>query len=80
MKQPSDLNPSRPQSSSSAMSLRVRLTLWYGTALAAILLLFASALYWVMAGALKDQVDRSLEEAASVAIRSLEQRRFGPFL
>ncbi|MGH7232453.1 MAG: heavy metal sensor histidine kinase [Nitrospiraceae bacterium] len=62
------------------MSLRVRLTLWYGTALAVILLLFAGALYGVMAGALKDQVDRSLEEAASVAIRSLEERRFGPFL
>lgn len=64
----------------SGLSLRVRLTLWYGTALAVILLVFATALYGVMARALKDQVDRSLEEAASVAIRSLEERRFGPFL
>lgn len=64
----------------SSLSLRVRLTLWYGTALAGILILFALALYAEMAGALKDQVDRSLEDAASVAVRSLEERRFGPFL
>lgn len=62
------------------MSLRFRLTLWYGTVLAVILVLFSGALYGVMAGALKDQVDRSLEEAASVAVRSLNERRFGPFL
>lgn len=48
--------------------------------MAVILILFGFALYGVMAKALKDQVDRSLEEAASVAIRSLEERRFGPFL
>ena len=83
MKESSDRDQSqikpRPQPSS-GMSLRVRLTLWYGTALAGILILFAVALYAEMAGALKDQVDRSLEEAASAAIRSLEERRFGPFL
>ncbi|WP_447978858.1 heavy metal sensor histidine kinase [Candidatus Nitrospira bockiana] len=62
------------------MSLRVRLTLWYGTALAGILILLGTALYGALATALKEQVDRSLEEAASVAIRSLEERRFGPFL
>src|SRR5438046_10494937 len=33
-----------------------------------------------MGRGLKYQVDRSLEEAASVAIRSLESSRFGPFL
>ena len=62
------------------MSLRVRLTFWYGSALALVLLLFGVVLYGVMATALKDQVDRSLEEAASVAVRALEERRYGPFL
>jgi two-component system OmpR family sensor kinase len=62
------------------MPLRVRLTLWYGTALAVILMTFAVMLYAEMDRGLKDQVDRSLEEAAGVAIRSLESSRFGPFL
>lgn len=62
------------------MPLRVRLTLWYGSALAAILLIFAVTLYTVMAQQLRDQVDRSLEEAAAVTVRSLEQRRVGPLL
>ena len=62
------------------MPLRVRLTLWYGTALAVILMTFALVLYAEMGRGLKDQVDRSLEEAAAVAIRSLESSRFGPFL
>ena len=61
-------------------SIRVRLTLWYGTALALILLLFAVALYLVMSRALREQVDASLEEASSVAIRTLGEHRFGPFL
>lgn len=61
-------------------SIRVRLTIWYGTALALIMILFASALYVVMSRALQDQVDRSLEEAAVAASRSLEEHRFGPFL
>ena len=34
----------------------------------------------VMSRALQDQVDRSLEEAAIAASRSLEEHRFGPFL
>jgi two-component system OmpR family sensor kinase len=63
-----------------AISIRVRLTLWYGTALAVILVTFAVVLYAEMARGLKDQVDRSLEEAATVAIRSLESSRLGPFL
>lgn len=63
-----------------AVSIRVRLTIWYGSALAVILLLFAVTLYAVMARQLRDQVDRSLVEAATVAIHSIEQRRFGPFL
>lgn len=61
-------------------SIRVRLTLWYGTALALILALFAIALYLEMSRALRDQLDQSLEEASVVAARSLEQHRFGPFL
>ena len=61
-------------------SIRVRLTLWYGSALALILVLFAVALYAVMSRALQNQVDRELDEAAAVAIRALEQRRVGPFL
>lgn len=61
-------------------SIRVRLTLWYGSALALILLLFAVALYLVMSRALREQVDASLEEAAAVAIRTLGEHRFGPFL
>ena len=61
------------------MSLRVRLTLWYGTALAVVLIVFGVILYGVLAKVLKDQVDRSLEETAAVAQRSLEEHRFGPF-
>ena len=61
-------------------SIRVRLTIWYGGGLALIMLLFATALYIVMARALEDQIDRSLEEAAVAASRSLEEHRFGPFL
>lgn len=61
-------------------SIRVRLTIWYGGGLALIMLLFATALYVVMARTLEDQVDRSLEEAAVAASRSLEEHRFGPFL
>lgn len=62
------------------MSLRVRLTLWYGTALASVLVVFGIILYGALAKALKEQVDRSLEETAAVAERSLEEHRFGPFL
>ncbi len=61
-------------------SIRVRLTIWYGGGLALIMFLFASALYVVMSRALQDQIDRSLEEAAVAASRSLEEHRFGPFL
>ncbi len=61
-------------------SIRVRLTIWYGGGLALIMILFASALYLVMSRALQDQIDRSLEDAAIAAARSLEEHRFGPFL
>ncbi len=62
------------------MPLRVKLTLWYGSALALILLFFAGSLYWIIARDLKGQVDQSLQEAATTAIRSLEQHGFGPFI
>ena len=61
-------------------SIRVRLTLWYGIALALILVLFAGSIYLVMSRALRGQVDASLEEAAAVAVRTLGEHRFGPFL
>ncbi len=66
-------------SQSNSLSLRVRLTLWYGTALALILVVFAAVLYFVMARALNDQVDRSLEESALAAVRSLMRSELGPF-
>jgi heavy metal sensor kinase len=62
------------------MPLRVRLTLWYGMALAVILVVFGGALYATLAHGLWDQIDRSLEETAAVAVRALEQHRVGPFL
>jgi heavy metal sensor kinase len=62
------------------MPLRVRLTLWYGTALALVLVIFGGALYAVLSRGLRDQIDRSLEEAAAVAVRAVEQHRVGPFL
>jgi two-component system, OmpR family, sensor kinase len=62
------------------MSLRVRLTLWYGTALASVLVVCGVILYGALAKALKEHVDRTLEETAAVAERSLEEHRFGPFL
>lgn len=61
-------------------SIRVRLTIWYGVALAFLMIVFAFALYVVMSRALEDQIDRSLEEAAIAASHSLEEHRFGPFL
>jgi len=62
------------------MPLRVRLTLWYGTALALILVVFGGALYAVLAHGLRDQIDRSLEGAAAVAVRAVEKHGIGPFL
>ena len=61
-------------------SIRIRLTLWYGMALALVLVLFAGAIYVVMSKAMRDEVDASLEEAAAVAVRTLAEHRFGPFL
>ncbi len=43
------------------MPLRVRLTLWYGTALALILLTFSVVLYTITARSLRDQVAESLQ-------------------
>ena len=62
------------------VSLRVRLTLWYGISLALLLVIFAAVLYTLTARDLRDQVDRSLEESADAAVRSLMESRLGPFL
>lgn len=62
----------------SSLSLRVRLTLWYGTALALILVVFSGVLYTVTATGLRDQVDGGLREAADAAVRSLLESQMGP--
>src|SRR2546422_1046541 len=62
------------------MPLRVRLTLWYGTALALILIVFGGALYTVLAHGLRNQIDQSLERPAPVGVRAVEQLGIGPCL
>src|SRR5690348_11020575 len=62
------------------MPLRVRLTLWYGSALALVLIVFSVVLYVITARNLRDDVDQSLEETAATAVRSLEERGFLPLL
>ena len=62
------------------MPLRVRLTLWYGTALALVLMIFSVVLYAITARNLRDAVDQSLEETATTAVRSLEARGFLPLI
>ena len=62
------------------MPLRVRLTLWYGTALSLVLMSFSMVLYVMIARNLRDAVDQSLEETATTAVRSLEERGFLPLV
>lgn len=62
------------------MPLRVRLTLWYGSALALVLIIFSVILYAMTARNLRDAVDESLEDTATTAVRSLEERGFLPLL
>ncbi|WP_455245547.1 sensor histidine kinase [Petrachloros mirabilis] len=62
------------------MPLRLRLTLWYGSALALILIVFSAVLYIVTARSLRDAIDQSLEETAVAAVRSLEERGFLPLI
>jgi two-component system, OmpR family, sensor kinase len=62
------------------MPLRVRLTLWYGSALALVLIIFSVVLYAITARNLRDGVDQSLEETATAAVRSLEERGFLPLI
>jgi len=62
------------------MPLRVRLTLWYGTALAVVLIIFSVVLYAITARNLRDTVDESLEDTATTAVRSLEERGFLPLI
>ena len=73
-------SPDETHAAPMGITLKVRLTLWYGIALGVILAIFAGTLYMVLARGLKDQVDRSLEEAATVAVKALEERRVGPFV
>ncbi|MBK8277334.1 MAG: hypothetical protein IPK92_16375 [Nitrospira sp.] len=47
------------------MPLRVRLTLWYGTVLALVLIVFSIMLYAITARNLRDTVDESLEDTAT---------------
>jgi len=62
------------------MRLRVRLTLWYGCALAMVLITFSVVLYVLTARNLRDDVDQSLEETATAAVRSLQERGFLPLI
>lgn len=62
------------------MPLRVRLTLWYGSTLALVLIVFSVVLYNVTARSLRDEIDQALEETATAAVRSLEERGFLPLL
>lgn len=62
------------------MTLRARLTLWYGSALLLLLVGVAVTLYTVMARDMRSQVDQSLEEAAAVAVQALAQRGAVPFV
>ncbi len=62
------------------MPLRVRLTLWYGSALSLVLIIFSVVLYAMTARNLRDAVDESLEDTATIAVRSLEERGFLPLL
>lgn len=62
------------------MPLRVRLTLWYGSALAIVLIIFSVVLYAMTSRNLRDAMDQSLEETATTAVRSLEERGFLPLI
>jgi heavy metal sensor kinase len=62
------------------MPLRVRLTLWYGSALALVLITFSVVLYVITARNLRDDVDQALEETATAAVRSLQERGFLPLI
>ncbi len=62
------------------MPLRVRLTLWYGSALALVLIIFSVVLYVITARNLRDDIDQELEETATAAVRSLEERGFLPLI
>ena len=62
------------------MPLRVRLTLWYGTVLALVLIVFSVVLYAITARNLRDTVDESLEDTATTAVRLLETNGFLPLI
>jgi two-component system OmpR family sensor kinase len=62
------------------MPLRLRLTLWYGSSLALVLIVFSTVLYFVTDRSLRDAIDQSLAETAAAAVRSLEERGFLPLI
>lgn len=64
----------------SGLSIRAKLSLWYGLALALTFALLAVVLYTVMARDLREQLDRSLEQAAMGAVGALRHHGFGPAL
>ena len=54
------------------MSIRLRLTLWYVSLLAVILIIFSGALYSVLAFSLYNEVDRTLETRAGEVQRGVD--------
>ena len=54
------------------MSIRLRLTLWYVSLLAVILIIFSGALYAVLAFSLYNEVDRTLETRAGEVQRGVD--------
>lgn len=56
------------------MSIRRRLTLWYTTVLAAVILIFAVALYYLLTFTLLNAIDRQLEGAANRVTESTRLR------
>jgi two-component system OmpR family sensor kinase len=57
-----------------SISIRARLTLWYGGILALLLLLFGGALYGILRGNLLASIDRRLEETARQIQSSVSRR------
>ena len=56
------------------MSIRLRLTLWYTTVLAAVVIIFGAALYSLLTFTLLNSIDRQLEDAANRVIESTRLR------
>src|SRR5262249_52087078 len=59
---------------------RLRLTLWYGSALALVLIAFSPVPFSVTARSSRDAIDKWRKETAAAAVRSLEERGFLPLI